>query len=98
MDPPSPAFFVASLPPRRNALTRWLSVVALAVAATYPFFKSFFAVPQAYLGIAFGSAGDLDAAIEQFNQALAITPASSEARRNLQMAVEARRPPAGARP
>jgi len=25
MDPPSPAFFVASLPPRRNALTRWLS-------------------------------------------------------------------------
>ena len=37
-----------------NALTRWLSVVALAVAASYPFFKRFFAVPQAYLGIAFG--------------------------------------------
>ena len=37
-----------------NRLTVWLSVVALAVAATYPFFKRFFAVPQAYLGIAFG--------------------------------------------
>lgn len=31
-----------------------LSVVALLVAATYPFFKRFFAIPQAYLGIAFG--------------------------------------------
>jgi len=37
-----------------NRLTVWLSMVALAVAATYPFFKRFFAVPQAYLGIAFG--------------------------------------------
>ena len=37
-----------------NRLTVWLSVVALGVAATYPFFKRFFAVPQAYLGIAFG--------------------------------------------
>ena len=37
-----------------NRLTVWLSVVALAVAVTYPFFKRFFAIPQAYLGIAFG--------------------------------------------
>jgi 4-hydroxybenzoate polyprenyltransferase len=37
-----------------NRLTVWLSVVALGVAATYPFFKRFFALPQAYLGIAFG--------------------------------------------
>ena len=37
-----------------NRLTVWLSVAALAVAATYPFFKRFFAIPQAYLGIAFG--------------------------------------------
>lgn len=37
-----------------NALTRWLSVAALIVAGTYPFFKRFFAIPQAYLGIAFG--------------------------------------------
>jgi 4-hydroxybenzoate polyprenyltransferase len=37
-----------------NALTRWLSVLALAIAATYPFTKRFFAIPQAYLGIAFG--------------------------------------------
>jgi 4-hydroxybenzoate polyprenyltransferase len=37
-----------------NRLTMWLSVAALAVAMTYPFFKRFFAVPQAYLGIAFG--------------------------------------------
>jgi len=37
-----------------NALTRWLSVLALAVAASYPFTKRFFVIPQAYLGIAFG--------------------------------------------
>ncbi|MBC8721889.1 4-hydroxybenzoate octaprenyltransferase [Paraburkholderia sp. 31.1] len=37
-----------------NALTRELSVVALFVAGTYPFVKRFFAIPQAYLGIAFG--------------------------------------------
>ncbi len=37
-----------------NALTLQLSVVALIVAATYPYFKRFFALPQAYLGIAFG--------------------------------------------
>lgn len=37
-----------------NALTKWLSVAALFVAGTYPFMKRFFAIPQAYLGIAFG--------------------------------------------
>ena len=30
-----------------------MSVVAVLVTATYPFFKRFFAIPQAYLGIAF---------------------------------------------
>jgi 4-hydroxybenzoate polyprenyltransferase len=37
-----------------NALTKWLSIGALFVAGTYPFTKRFFAIPQAYLGIAFG--------------------------------------------
>lgn len=37
-----------------NALTKWLSVAAVLIAASYPFFKRFFAIPQAYLGIAFG--------------------------------------------
>lgn len=37
-----------------NGLTKQLSVVALAIAASYPYFKRFFAIPQAYLGIAFG--------------------------------------------
>lgn len=37
-----------------NRLTIILSFAALALAATYPFFKRFFALPQAYLGIAFG--------------------------------------------
>ena len=37
-----------------NRLTIFLSFVALALAATYPFTKRFFAIPQAYLGIAFG--------------------------------------------
>lgn len=37
-----------------NALTKQLSVVALVIAASYPYFKRFFAIPQAYLGIAFG--------------------------------------------
>jgi len=37
-----------------NALTIALSFVAAFVAATYPFTKRFFAIPQAYLGIAFG--------------------------------------------
>jgi 4-hydroxybenzoate polyprenyltransferase len=37
-----------------NRLTILLSVVALFLAATYPLTKRFLAVPQAYLGIAFG--------------------------------------------
>jgi 4-hydroxybenzoate polyprenyltransferase len=37
-----------------NALTRQLSVAAVLIAASYPYFKRFFAIPQAYLGIAFG--------------------------------------------
>jgi len=44
--------FVLILP--LNTLTHQLSVVAVIVAATYPYFKRFFALPQAYLGIAFG--------------------------------------------
>ncbi len=36
-----------------NKLTIALSVVALFLAASYPFTKRFFAMPQAYLGIAF---------------------------------------------
>jgi len=37
-----------------NALTKELSVAAVLIAASYPYFKRFFAIPQAYLGIAFG--------------------------------------------
>jgi 4-hydroxybenzoate polyprenyltransferase len=37
-----------------NALTRQLSLAAVLIAASYPYFKRFFALPQAYLGIAFG--------------------------------------------
>ncbi|MEY4022841.1 MAG: hypothetical protein RI960_1853, partial [Pseudomonadota bacterium] len=37
-----------------NLLTRELSVLAVIVAGSYPYFKRFFALPQAYLGIAFG--------------------------------------------
>jgi 4-hydroxybenzoate polyprenyltransferase len=37
-----------------NALTLQLSVVAVIIAASYPYFKRFFALPQAYLGVAFG--------------------------------------------
>lgn len=37
-----------------NLLTKQLSVAAVIIAATYPYFKRFFAIPQAYLGIAFG--------------------------------------------
>jgi 4-hydroxybenzoate polyprenyltransferase len=39
---------------RLNTLTIWLSFAALFLAASYPFTKRFFAIPQAYLGIAFG--------------------------------------------
>ena len=37
-----------------NILTLQLSVIGLLLAATYPWFKRFFSMPQAYLGIAFG--------------------------------------------
>ncbi len=37
-----------------NRLTILLSVAALLLAITYPFTKRFFALPQAYLGVAFG--------------------------------------------
>ena len=37
-----------------NALTVWLSVVALALAVIYPFLKRVFWLPQAWLGVAFG--------------------------------------------
>ena len=40
--------------PLRNLLLIKLSVAAAFLAASYPFTKRFFAVPQAYLGIAFG--------------------------------------------
>lgn len=37
-----------------NTLTKTLSIAALVLAASYPYTKRFFALPQAYLGIAFG--------------------------------------------
>lgn len=40
--------------PLKNWLVVGLSVPALFLAASYPFTKRFFAIPQAYLGIAFG--------------------------------------------
>ena len=46
------AAFLLILP--LNTLTKQLSVVAVIVAGSYPYFKRFFAIPQAYLGIAFG--------------------------------------------
>ena len=39
---------------RLNMLTIWLAAAALFLAASYPYTKRFFAIPQAYLGIAFG--------------------------------------------
>jgi 4-hydroxybenzoate polyprenyltransferase len=44
--------FILILP--LNRLTLLLSVPAVLLAASYPFTKRFFAIPQAYLGIAFG--------------------------------------------
>lgn len=38
----------------RKPLLIWLSFAALFLAATYPLTKRFFAIPQAYLGVAFG--------------------------------------------
>ncbi|WP_091193908.1 4-hydroxybenzoate octaprenyltransferase [Formivibrio citricus] len=46
------AAFLLILP--LNRLTLQLSIPAVLLAASYPFFKRFFAIPQAYLGIAFG--------------------------------------------
>ena len=40
--------------PLRNMLLIQLAIVAAVLAATYPYTKRFFALPQAYLGIAFG--------------------------------------------
>ena len=40
--------------PLKNGLLIKLSFAALFLAASYPFTKRFFAIPQAYLGIAFG--------------------------------------------
>jgi len=40
--------------PLQNLLLLQLSVAAAFLAASYPFTKRFFAIPQAYLGIAFG--------------------------------------------
>lgn len=37
-----------------NTLTKQLSIAAVLIAGSYPYFKRFFAIPQAYLGIAFG--------------------------------------------
>jgi 4-hydroxybenzoate polyprenyltransferase len=37
-----------------NTLVLWLALPALFLAASYPYTKRFFAIPQAYLGIAFG--------------------------------------------
>ena len=45
--------FLLLLPLRNLLVVQW-SFVALFLAATYPFTKRFFAVPQAYLGLAFG--------------------------------------------
>ncbi|MCB1961646.1 MAG: 4-hydroxybenzoate octaprenyltransferase [Rhodocyclaceae bacterium] len=44
--------FVLILP--LHPLVRWLSIPAALLAASYPFTKRFFAIPQAYLGVAFG--------------------------------------------
>ena len=38
----------------RKPLLIWLSFAAFFLAATYPLTKRFFAIPQAYLGVAFG--------------------------------------------
>jgi 4-hydroxybenzoate polyprenyltransferase len=37
-----------------NRMVWWLAVIAVFLAASYPFAKRFFAIPQAHLGIAFG--------------------------------------------
>jgi 4-hydroxybenzoate polyprenyltransferase len=49
-----PALMAFALVLTLNPLTVALSFVALFLAVSYPFTKRFFAIPQAYLGIAFG--------------------------------------------
>jgi 4-hydroxybenzoate polyprenyltransferase len=44
--------FLVALPIFREVW--WLALIALFLAASYPFTKRFFALPQAYLGVAFG--------------------------------------------
>jgi len=44
----------AALLPLLNRTTRLLAIVGAALAVTYPFMKRFFALPQAWLGAAFG--------------------------------------------
>jgi len=48
-----------------NTLTLWLSIPAVFLAMSYPFTKRFFAIPQAYLGIAFGFGIPMAFAAEQ---------------------------------
>ncbi|PSB91868.1 4-hydroxybenzoate octaprenyltransferase [Candidatus Pandoraea novymonadis] len=37
-----------------NVLTKWLSLIAVFIAGTYPYTKRFLSIPQAYLGVSFG--------------------------------------------
>lgn len=46
-------------------LVRWLSIPALLLAISYPYTKRFFAIPQAYMGIAFGFGIPMAYAAEQ---------------------------------
>lgn len=48
-----------------NGLTKLLAVAAVFIAASYPYIKRFFALPQAYLGIAFGFGIPMAFAAEQ---------------------------------
>ncbi|MFZ2540229.1 MAG: 4-hydroxybenzoate octaprenyltransferase [Gallionella sp.] len=50
-----------------NGLTLLMSFPAVFIAATYPFTKRFFAIPQAYLGIAFGFGIPMAFAAQQAN-------------------------------
>ena len=55
-----------------NPLSVKLSLVAAILAGSYPFFKRFFAIPQAYLGIAFyGHAENRPACIWQWRVSMA---------------------------
>lgn len=45
------AFYLVSL---LNTLTIWMSIVGVALAASYPFMKRYTYLPQLYLGMAFG--------------------------------------------